>query len=178
MNTIETLRQNVDLVITPPVWVPLAAGPNTVRNKFAEFLHKTLASEATSWSAPAMLALCWSEAMLPTNGMRSMASHGKGGSTAPALQGAATASLTASQKKSRTVLGWSASATGEHGQQAARGTRKSRSWCVFPVAIVDPKFDLAGIPQYSCNQETGTMEKTSSQEKNEAMPPCHLSLLK
>ena len=51
-----------------------------------------------------MLALCWSEAMLPTNGLRSLASQRKGGSTAPALQGAAPASRTAHQKKSRTVL--------------------------------------------------------------------------
>jgi len=46
------------------------------------------------------------------------------------------------------------------------------------LALVGPKFDLAGIPQYSFNKEIGTMEKTSSQERNEAVLPCHLSLRK
>jgi glycine/D-amino acid oxidase-like deaminating enzyme len=64
-----------------------------------------------------------SEAMLPTLGMRSMASHRKGGSTAPAVQGAEAAILTVSRKKSWTVLGLlgrSASASCRPGLSPAR----------------------------------------------------------
>ena len=56
-----------------------------------------------------MPALCGAEAMLPLTGVRSHASHRKGGSTAPAVQGAAASILTVSWEKSRTVLGQAAS---------------------------------------------------------------------
>jgi hypothetical protein len=65
--------------------IALADKPNTVRNKIAEFLRNTLecASHAGALG---------SEAMLPTLGVRSMASHKKSGSTAPAVQGVAASS--------------------------------------------------------------------------------------
>jgi hypothetical protein len=82
--------------------VPLLACPNTVQNKFAEFLPKILecASHAGALGA---------EAMLPPMGARSMGSHRKGGSTAPAIQGAEASILTGCREKSWTVLGLSSS---------------------------------------------------------------------
>jgi hypothetical protein len=46
-----------------------------------------------------MLALCWSETMLQADSVRSMASHGKSGSAAPALQRAKAPVLGLNRKK-------------------------------------------------------------------------------
>ena len=91
--------------------VPLLACSNTVRNKFAEFLHKTVASEATSWSAGAVLPPSAGEAVLRPLQAGSMASGPQSASMAGALQGAAASILITSRKKSRTVLGLSSSGT-------------------------------------------------------------------
>jgi len=106
--------------------VPLAAGPNTVRNKFAELLHKTVASEATSWSAGAVLPPSAGEAVLRPPRAGSMASGPQSASMAGALQGAAASILITSRKKIPDNIGlvrqcwWLGT-----GRQAARGTRRA-----------------------------------------------------
>jgi hypothetical protein len=54
------------------------------------------------------------------------------------------------QKNFPDSIGLVASASGGHGQQAARGTRKSRSWGVFLIAVEPLLFGLS--PSISSGQ--------------------------
>ena len=79
----ETLRQDMDSMITPPVWVPLAAGPNVVRDFF--WLAVRIAV-AAPWSAGAVLPPFPCEAMLRMPLVGSHASDQQSASMAGALQ--------------------------------------------------------------------------------------------